>query len=458
MGKPGQYRMNLLSSMWNTLRKDKLLQKIIRNSGYLLSSNVLGMGLSIAQSILAGRLLGVSGFGVIGTITVFATTLNKIFSFRMNELVVKYFGEAVAHKEKDKAAAIVKAAGIGEIISAALSFLILVLLAPLAAERFAHDPTIAPLFILYGTIILANFTYETAIGIIQVQNHFRNQAIINLISKIATASIIAWAYFTQKGLLEILSAYILGKFILGLGTTVLGWREMDKAVGKGWWKTNFSSLPPFKELFRFAFSTNISNTVIHLVRDNEALWIAWFLTPVEAGYTKTALAIINLVQVPITPFISTSYPEINKAVIKKDWKLLRRLLKRITLISGTWTGLSAIGLAIFGRWLLSFYGAEFLPAHIPMLLFLIGLGYANILFWNRPLLLSLGLPMVPYRISLYCGIAKIGLAFLLVPRYGLNVEALLLSAFFVISVTMIVYRGLKEVKIREKNLQETSTI
>ena len=376
----------------------------------------------------------------------------------MNELVVKYFGEAVAHKEKDKAAAIVKAAGIGEIISAALSFLILVLLAPLAAERFAHDPATAPLFILYGTIILANFTYETAIGIIQVQNHFRNQAIINLISKIATASIITWAYFTQKGLLEILSAYILGKFILGLGTTILGWREMDRTIGKGWWKTDFSSLPPFKELFRFAFSTNISNTIIHLVRDNEALWIAWFLTPVEAGYTKTALAIINLVQVPITPFISTSYPEINKAVIKKDWKLLRRLLKRITLISGTWTGLSTIGLALFGRWLLSFYGADFQDAYFPMLFFLIGLGYANILFWNRPLLLSLGLPMVPYRISLYCGIAKIGLAFLLVPRYGLNVEAFLLSAFFVISVTMIVYRGLKEVRIREKNLQETSTI
>jgi O-antigen/teichoic acid export membrane protein len=93
-----------------------------------------------------------------------------------------------------------------------------------------------------------------------------------------------------------------------------------------------------------------------------------------------------------------------------------------------------------------------------MLLYLIGLGFANILFWNRPLLLSLGLPMVPYRISLYCGIAKIGLAFLLVPRFGLNIEALLLSAFFVVSVSMIVLRGLKEVKIREKNLQETSTV
>ncbi len=448
--------MNLFSSMWNTLKNDRLLQKVIRNAGYLLSSNVLSMGLSIVQSIFAGRLLGIAGFGVIGTITVFATTLNKIFSFRMNELVVKYFGEAIAREEKNKAAAIVKAAGIGEITSAILSFSILAIFAPLAAERLVKDPATAPLFILYGTIILANFTYETAIGIIQVQNHFRNQALINLISSIFTASIIAWAYFSQKGLLEILSAYILGKFIRGLGTTLLGWREMNKALGKDWWKTSFSYLPPLKELFGFAFSTNISNTVIHLVRDNEALWIAWFLTPVDVGYTKTALAIINLVQVPITPFISTSYPEINNAVIKKDWKLLRRLLKRITLISGTWTGLSAVGLALFGRWLLTFYGICFSPAYIPMLLFLIGLGYANILFWNRPLLLSLGLPMVPYRISLYCGIAKISLAFLLVPRYGLKAEALLLSAFFVISVSMIVLRGLKEVNIREKNLQETS--
>jgi len=450
--------MSFFSRWWKILRNDKLLQQVIRNSGYLLSSNVFSMGLSVIQSILAGRLLGVAGFGVIGTITVFATTLNKVFSFRMNELVVKYFGEAIAADNKEKAAAVVKAAGIGETLSALISFSILVLLAPLAAERLAKDPGTTRLFIIYGTIILANFTYETFFGVIQVRNHFRNQAIINLISSIINASVIAWAYFTQKGLGEVLAAYILAKFILGLGTSLLGWNEMNKALGKKWWKTNFDALPPIKELLSFAFSTNISNTVIHLVRDNEALWVAWFLTPVEVGYTKTALAIINLVQVPITPFISTSYPEINNAVIKKDWKLLRRLLKRITLISGSWTGLSAIGLAIFGRWLISWYGPEFLPAHIPMLIFLIGLGFANILFWNRPLLLSLGLPLVPYRVSLYCGIAKVALAFVLVPRVGLNMEAFLLSAFFVVSISIIVLRGFKEIRIHEQKAQEAVSV
>ena len=448
--------MKFLARWWKILRNDKLLQKVIFNAGYLLSSNVFSMGLSIVQSILAGRLLGVEGFGLIGTVTVFATTLNKIFSFRMNELVVKYFGEAVSAEDNDKAAAIVKAAGIGETISALLSFTILVLFAPLAAERLAKDPTTTRFFILYGTIILANFTYETFFGVIQVRNHFRNQAIVNLISSIINASIIAWAYFAQKGLSEVLSAYIIGKFILGLGTSILGWREMNKAIGRGWWKTGFSALPPIKELFSFAFSTNISNTVIHLVRDNEALWVSWFLTLVDVGYTKTALAIINLVQVPITPFISTSYPEINNAVIKKDWKLLRRLLKRITLISGTWTGLSAVGLALFGRWLLSWYGPEFLPAYTPMLIYLVGLGFANIFFWNRPLLLSLGLPLVPYRVSLYLGIAKVALAFLLVPRFGLKMEAFLLSAFFVIAISIIVLRGFKEIRRRELEAQEVS--
>jgi len=442
--------MKFLGKWWHILKTDKLLQKILANSGYLLSSNVLSMGLSMLQSILAGRLLGVAGLGVVGTITAFASTLNRLFSFRMNELVVKYFGEARSQNQPERAAAVVKVAALGETGSAMLSFLILVLLAPIVAERLADDPTTAPLFILYGTMVLANFATETSTGVLQATNKFRNYAIVNLISSILTASVIVWSFFSQRGMMEVVLAYLIGKFVLGLGTAVLGYHEMNRAIGKGWWKASFSHLPPFKELFSFAFSSNISSTIIMLVRDNEALWIALFLSPVEVGYAKVALALINLVQIPITPFISTTYPEINQAVIRRDWTLLRRLLKRITLISGTWTGACALGLAVLGRWLLMFYGADFLPAYEPMLIFLVGLGYANILFWNRPLLLSLGMPLVPYRYTLWAGLAKVGLAFLLVPRLGLNSEAFLLSAFFVISVSLIVWRGLQEVNHREK--------
>ena len=54
--------------------------------------------------------------------------------------------------------------------------------------------------------------------------------------------------------------------------------------------------------------------------------------------------------------------------------------------------------------------------------------------------------MVPTRISLWCGIAKVGLAFLFVPRLGLNFEAMLLSLFFIVSVTLIILRGFREIR------------
>ena len=446
--------MNRLAALWENWKDDPLLQKIIKNSGYLLSSSMASMLFSIGQSILAGRLLGVVGFGVIGTVTVFASTINRLFSFRMNELVVKYYGESLANHQPQRAAAVIKAAALAEGVSAILSFIVLVIFAPPAANRLVDDATMAPYFVLYGTIILANLVFETATGILHVNNKFNKQAAINLAASILTATIIAWAFFTKQGLLEVLIAYLAGKFVLGIGTMVLGFSDLKNTLGRDWWKTSFKHLPPLKELGKFAFSTNLSGTIIMLVRDNEVLWVAYFLTPLEVGYVKTALAIINLVQMPITPLISATYPEINRAAAQKKWAQVKSLLKKVTLVSGLWTGLTGLGLALLGRWLLSFYGQDFVPAYTPMLIFLVGLGFANIFFWNRPLLLSLGLPMVPYRYSLWCGIAKVALAFLLVPKLGLNFEAFLLSAFFVVSVSLILMHGFKESKRQEALTEE----
>ncbi len=160
-------------------------------------------------------------------------------------------------------------------------------------------------------------------------------------------------------------------------------------------------------------------------------------------------------QIPITPFISTTYPEINNAVIKKDWPLLRRLLKRVTLISGGWTLLTSLGLLVLGPWLLLFYGRDFQPAYVPMLIFLVGLGFANIFFGTDRCCSPWDCGCAT-RYSLYCGIAKVALAFLLVPRLGLNFEAFLLSAFFVVSVGLIIARGFREVRRYENAAKESS--
>jgi O-antigen/teichoic acid export membrane protein len=86
-----------------------------------------------------------------------------------------------------------------------------------------------------------------------------------------------------------------------------------------------------------------------------------------------------------------------------------------------------------------------------MMILLAGLAFNYTLFWNRPLLLSFGLPIFPLWATLIAGIIKVGLSFLLVPRYGYGMEAALLALYYVLSVGLIVWRGLVELRRREQS-------
>lgn len=433
--------MNFLNQAWHNWRKDRLLQSVVRNTGYLFSSNTIAMGLGMIQSIFAARLLGVTAFGVVGTITVFASTVNRLFSFRMGELVVKYMGEALARDRRDTAAAVARAALLGEALTSVLAFVVLALLAPLGAQIFAKDAALAPLFTFYGISVLGSLVAETSTGVLQVTNRFRSQAGINLAQSVLTALIIFAAFVMKSGMWVVVLAYLVGKLILGIGPAVLAWRALNETLGAGWWRTRATLPDGWRPLARFAVSTNLSATVNLLVRDSELLWVSFFLSPTEAGFYKVALAIINLVLMPITPFISTTFPEISRSVATKAWAQLRTLLRRVTILAGGWTLAVGLGLVLLGRWLILLYGAEYQPAYPAMLVLLLGFGAANTFFWNRPLLLALGHPVYPFQVVLWTGLAKLALAFLLVPRYGYVMEAALLSAYFVVSVALILARG-----------------
>jgi O-antigen/teichoic acid export membrane protein len=387
----------------------------------------------------------------LGTITVFASTVNRLFSFRMGDLVVKYFGGYLEENDLPRAGSLVKVAVLTETVTSLVAFLVLMLLAPIAAAIFAKDPSMAVWFRVYGVFILGSLIDETAVAVLQVTDRFRSQAVLNLAQSILTALIIGLAFLLKAGLPLVLFAYLAGKIVLGYGGVFLAFRSLRRVLGPGWWRQPMAPLPPWQELARFAVSTNLSTTINLVVRDSEQLWVAYFLSPLAAGYYKIALAVVNMVVMPITPFISTTYPKISASVAVQNWLQLRNLLRRVTSISAAWTVLSTAGLLVLGRWFIQFmYGAEYMPAYPLLLVLLLGYGFANTVFWNRPLLLAFGKPMIPFYAMAVFGLAKVALAFYVVPAWGAMGEALLLSAFFVFSVGWIVLAGLRELRRGEQ--------
>jgi len=460
-------------SLLSKFKDDPLLGKVIRSSGTLFSSNTISLGLSVAQSILAARLLGPAGFGLVAIVTSYATTVNGFLSFRMSELVVRYGGEYLEEGEKEKTAALVKAAALSEATVSLLAFLVVAATAVLASRYIAKTPNTAMLFIIYSLGLLANFNTETSTGVLQMLGKIKYQGVINLVQSLLTAGLITFAFFTHGSLQFVLFAYLAGKTVLGFGIFSTAFFQLTKRLGRGWWnqhvivrallpvarsnpQTNASVLrreehPPrndmdFRELFKFAFTSNLSATAILVFRESEILWLGYFLTSEAAGYYKAAYAIVSLLSVPANPFILTTYPEINKLVVQKSWARLKDFLKKITTIAAVYNLALAAAFVIFGKWLLTIYGEPYAAAYPALLALLVGFTFNYILFWNRPLLLSLGLPQVPLKATVLAGVAKLALAFPLVPRFGYVAEAALLSLYYIASVGAIVWRGVREIK------------
>ncbi|HPS41299.1 MAG TPA: oligosaccharide flippase family protein, partial [Anaerolineaceae bacterium] len=90
------------------LRKDPVFSRVLKNTGYLFSSNSISLMLSLVQSIFAARLLGVGSFGLVGIITALVSNVNRLFSFRMGEFIVRFLGKELTSENQVKAGAVVK--------------------------------------------------------------------------------------------------------------------------------------------------------------------------------------------------------------------------------------------------------------------------------------------------------------------------------------------------------------
>ncbi len=432
-------------------REDVFLQRVLRNSGYLFTSTTLSAFLSFVQGMLAARLLGMADYGLIaGTITVFASNVNRLLSFRMSEITVRYLGETLTRQARERAAATLKRLILLESLTSLLSFLVLVILAPWAARTLAKDATVAPWLIFYGLFILANPANETATGILQTVNRFHRLARLNAIQSLLTAGLIALAYWQKWGRIAVLLAYWIGKMYLSLAIGWEGWQALNVTLGKGWWRVSQAQAAPWKEILGFALSTNLNGTVNLFTRDNVTLYLSALRSPTEVGYLRLGLGIINLVMLPIGPFIWPTYTELTRTIAEHQWGIARRLLRRVSLIAAAWTLPVSFGLVLFGPWLIPLlYGQAARPAYPALVLLLIGYGFANIFHWNRPLWLALGKPELPLIVAALAGLLEIALTFLLVPQGGYRMQAALLSLYFLLSIGWLVWKGIQTLKEAE---------
>jgi O-antigen/teichoic acid export membrane protein len=417
-------------------------RRVVTNSGYLFSTTGISAVLGMLQGILVARLLGVDGYGIVGVITLFTGVVNNLVSFRMGELVIKYVGEYTEAGDESRAAAVFKLSALVEMVASVVAFVLLVALAPLAAQYLAKDPSLTGLFIVYGLVVLANLISESSTGLLQIFDRFRPVAILGLVGNIVTLVVVALVYVLHGGLLGILLAYLIGKTVSAMGLSLVALRESGRRWGQDWWRRSLDPIKSqYRQLTHFAVSTNISASISLITKDSELLWVSLFRGPAETGYYRLALTLSNLVQMPVSPLPQATYPELSRQAARGEWSAMRRLLRQGSYLAGGYTLAATIFLIIFGKPLIAWlYSPEFLPAYPALVILLLGYVVANTFYWRRSALLALGRADYPAKVNLILAAIKMVGILLLVPQYGYLACAALLTGFYWIGSFITVWK------------------
>jgi O-antigen/teichoic acid export membrane protein len=447
-----------LKALFTRFLGNPLMQRVVRNTGYLFSAQTLVAGLSFGQGVLAARLLGVEGAGIVGIITQYASNINRLISFRMHELVISYVGEFSANGHEQDAMAVFKGAALAEIGASVVAYLLAISLAPVGAAVFAHDRALAGLFRFYALSVLANLMYESAYGLLQYFNRYRVIAAIMIGQSVLTLGLIARAYLRRGELSDVVLAYLSGKVVLAVLTSLAALAQARAAWGPGWWKVRLARLSQRgRDLLRFAVNRNINGTLRLVTRDSEALWLGALTSPLQVGYYKIARAIINFVAMPVDPLIRTTYRELSIEVARSRWENVRYLLRSGTLLSAVWTLPASLFLILFGKQVVSIYGPNFLPtSYESLLILLVGVMVSNLLYWSQMVLLPMGMPEFPTKVQAIGALLMIAGMLVLVPLAGSNGMALLMSAFLVFTVGVSVVKTMREIW-RAQARKSTST-
>lgn len=434
--------LNRLRAFYHRIFETEILRRIVRNSSYLVSATVFAAALGMLQNYFQFRVLGPAGVGLLGALAAFTNVLNRLTAFRIDELVIRYVRLYQERGETQKAAAVYKLAAGLEALGGLAAFGLILWLAPLGVRQFSDQPGTEIWFILYGALVLINLVFDSSDGILQVFDRFNVKAVIDGFQSVVRLSATLLVFFTGGGLFEIILAELAGRLVRSGGMVLLALQTARREWGPRWWRTPLSVLAADRRsLLTFAFSTNLSATVSLVAKDSEDLWVNGFLGNTVGGFYNAARSLIGLLQIPISPLASTTYPELSRSVAQKDWLSVRHVLRRGSFMAGLYS-LPVTGLLIlFGRPVIALYlGEAFLPAYEPLVVLLIGYLFVNLFYWNRVALLAFNRPVFPTLVNVVGMFLKVAGVFVIGERFGAVGFAALLSGYYIFTIGAAVLR------------------
>ena len=399
---------------------DGLLARIFRNAGALLGGKAVAGLLSLGTLALTARGLGPELFGALILIHSYVKLIGGLTKFQSWQAVIHYGAVCLERDRPGDLQRLIIFTTALDLASAGLGMAIAMSLAGVVGAQLGWGEDTVSLVMVYSLLIAVTIK-ATPIGVLRLFDRFNLIAFQTPLAPTVGLIGVSLAYGWDGGLAAYLAAWFAAGAVEGATLVILGWRELAR---RGLLRNLNLSLRgltgPHDGLWRYVLTTNVFTSLSAAASHLITLLLGWLLGPAAAGLYKIAHQFAGVLLVPASILRRTIYPEFAKLTAKGDPRLVRKLVLRAGLISGSIAVVAVVVLAGIGEPLIRLIVGEAYVAAADLLVLLAGASAVLLYgFALEPVFFALGKPGIMLRISIIAAALNIVLIFLLVAQFGL---------------------------------------
>tara|TARA_B100000029_G_scaffold482701_1_gene533148 strand:- start:80436 stop:81818 length:1383 start_codon:yes stop_codon:yes gene_type:complete len=403
------------------------LQRLARNSGWLLAAESVAAIMSVIQFPLVARLLGAEGYGKATLIVGWVGLVGSLLGIQTRKTIVKYLSLYLSHNQNLQAVAIVKLGLLLNISMATVTCVAMYIIAP-ALSLWLLDSTDGAL--LFRIIILRDFfasTAGTSTSILRVLNHFKWLSIVNALSSISTFVLVAIALlnrFEVIGYLTAISAVSITQSIILL---LYSNNKLQTQCNVRIWTAKLGVLQQHYDEIRIMLISMKLDGLRKIATDKaDVVILGLFVNMQSIGLYKMGKQLATYVTRLSNPIYSAIYPELANLYHERGKEYIPQFVGSITrwMLFAMFI-LTTLLLSIAGTLVTLVFGNEYIPA-LPIFYLIMLMHIWLVLIWAPGLMLTFGKARQLMSINLTSAAIMMGLLFILIPIWGINGAAIAL--------------------------------
>lgn len=174
----------------------------------------------------------------------------------------------------------------------------------------------------YWLLTIVSLPFNFASWHLQSKSDFKNLLFIRLIVLVGFIALLIYSIYSNAGLSQIVSYYIISQAFCSLICLVLGWTRIS-TISK-------ASITSLKVLFHFGKYSMGTMLGANLLRNSDTLLIGAFLSAEAVALYSVPLKLFEIVEIPLRSFVATALPNMSKLLNEGNKIGFSRFFEKVT--------------------------------------------------------------------------------------------------------------------------------